>query len=124
MDRARILIVDDEEHIRETMQMALEAAAYTTETAADGRESLEKFGTDSAWDLVLLDQRMPGMEGLEVLRRMRQRDPAARVVMVTAYGSIDLAVDAMKSGAVDFMRKPFTPDLLRDVVKAVLAHPG
>jgi CheY-like chemotaxis protein len=119
----RILIVDDEEHIRETMQMALEAAAYEVVTAADGPEGLEKFGTGSDWDLVLLDQRMPGMEGLEVLRQMRERDPAARVVMVTAYGTIDLAVDAMKSGAVDFLRKPFTPDVLRGVVKAVLSHP-
>ena len=123
MDRTRILIVDDEEHIRETMQLALEAAAYQTEGAADGGEALEKFGAGSDWDLVLLDQRMPGMEGLEVLRRMRERDPAARVIMVTAYGSIELAVDAMKTGAVDFLRKPFTPDLLRGAVKAVLAHP-
>lgn len=120
---ARILIVDDEEHIRETMQMALEAAAYEVETAADGTEALEKFGNGSQWDLVLLDQRMPGMEGLEVLRQMRERDPAARVAMVTAYGTIDLAVEAMKSGAVDFLRKPFTPDVLRGVVKAVLSHP-
>ena len=87
MDRARILIVDDEEHIRETMQMALEAAAYQTDGAAEGGEALEKFGAGSDWDLVLLDQRMPGMEGMEVLRRMRERDPAARVIMATAYGS-------------------------------------
>src|SRR5438876_4881755 len=120
---ARILIVDDEAHIRETMQMALEAAAYEVETAADGAEALAKFGSGSDCDLVLLDQRMPGMEGLDVLRHMRERDPAARVVMVTAYGTIDLAVVAMKSGAVDFLRKPFTPDVLRGVVKAVLSHP-
>src|SRR5438270_8009313 len=120
---ARILIVDDEENIRETMQMALAAACYDAVTAADGAAALEKFGTGSDWDLVLLDQRMPGMEGLEVLRRMRERDPAVRVIMVTAYGTIDLAVDAMKSGAVDFLRKPFTPDVLRGAVKAALDHP-
>jgi CheY-like chemotaxis protein len=123
MTDARILIVDDEEHIRETMQFALDAVGYKTETAANGTEGLEKFGAGSDWDLVLLDQRMPEMEGLEVLHRMRERDPAARVIMVTAYGTIDLAIDAMKSGAVDFLRKPFTPDVLRGAVKVALDHP-
>jgi CheY-like chemotaxis protein len=123
MTDARILIVDDEEHIRETMQFALEVVGYKTETAANGTEALEKFGAGTDWDLVLLDQRMPEMEGLEVLQRMRERDPAARVIMVTAYGTIDLAVDAMKCGAVDFLRKPFTPDVLRGAVKAALDHP-
>jgi CheY-like chemotaxis protein len=123
MNSQRILIIDDEQHIRETMQLALEAVGYQVETAADGAEGLEKFGTGEAWDLVLLDQRMPGMDGLEVLPRMRERDPAARVVMVTAYGTIELAVDAMKAGAVDFLRKPFTPEVLRGAVKAALALP-
>lgn len=123
MTGARLLIIDDEEHIRETMQLALEAAGYQAETAANGAEALEKFGAGSDWDLVLLDQRMPGMEGLEVLRRLRERDPAVRVIMVTAYGTIDLAVEAMKSGAVDFLRKPFTPDVLRGAVKVALEHP-
>lgn len=123
MRGARLLIVDDEEHIRETMQLALEAAGYQTEIAANGTEALEKFGPGSDWDLVLLDQRMPEMEGLEVLRRLRERDPAARVVIVTAYGTIELAVDALKSGAVDFLRKPFTPAVLRGAVKVALGHP-
>src|SRR5436309_15106300 len=123
MAGARLLIIDDEENIRETMQFALDAVGYQTEVAADGPEGLEKFGTGENWDLVLLDQRMPGMEGLEVLRHIRERDPAARVLMVTAYGTIELAVDAMKSGAVDFLRKPFTPDVLRGAVQAALAHP-
>jgi CheY-like chemotaxis protein len=123
MAGARILIVDDEPPIRETMRMALDAAGYRTGTAVDGPEALERFGGGSDWDLVLLDQRMPGMEGLEVLRRIRDRDPAARVVMVTAYGTIELAVEAIKGGAVDFLRKPFTPEVLRGAVKATLARP-
>jgi DNA-binding response OmpR family regulator len=123
MAGARLLIVDDEEHIRDTMQFALEAVGYQTATAANGAEALEKFGAGADWDLVLLDQRMPVMEGLEVLRRMRERDPVVRVIMVTAYGTIDLAVEAMKSGAVDFLRKPFTPEVLRGAVKAALDHP-
>jgi len=119
----RILIIDDEENIRTTMQFALEAVGHRVETAADGPEGLTGFGNGENWDLVLLDQRMPGMEGLEVLRRIRERDSAARVVMVTAYGTIELAVDAMKAGAVDFLRKPFTPEILRGAVEASLKLP-
>jgi CheY-like chemotaxis protein len=120
---SRILIIDDEARLRETMQLALDAVGYRTETAADGAEGLEKFGAGPEWDLVLLDQRMPGMEGLEVLSRIRERDPEARVVMVTAYGTIELAVDAMRAGAVDFLRKPFTPETLRGAAAMALAHP-
>ena len=123
MNPVRILIVDDEENIRETMRFALEALGYRVETAADGPSGLAAFGGGESWDLVLLDQRMPGMEGLEALRQIRERDPEARVLMVTAYGTIELAVDAMKTGAVDFLRKPFTPNVLRGAVKAALAHP-
>lgn len=123
MPESRILIIDDEENIRTTMQFALEAVGYHVETAADGPEGLTRFGNGENWDLVLLDQRMPGMEGLEVLRKIRERDPASRVMMVTAYGTIDLAVDAMKAGAVDFLRKPFTPEVLRGAVQACLALP-
>jgi DNA-binding response OmpR family regulator len=123
MSAQRVLIIDDEENIRTTMRMALEAAGYEVGTAADGPEGLEQFGAGETWDLVLLDQRMPGMDGLEVLRRMRERNPSARILMVTAYGTIELAVDAMKAGAVDFLRKPFTPEVLRGAVKAVLALP-
>jgi len=123
MDQSRILIIDDEENIRETMEMALSAAGYRVEAAADGSEGLSKFGAGDVWDLVLLDQRMPGLDGLAVLRQIRERDPAARVVMVTAYGTIELAVDAMKEGAVDFLRKPFGADTLRQVARNVLARP-
>jgi CheY-like chemotaxis protein len=123
MNSAHVLIIDDEPQIRDTMKIALDAVGYRTETAADGPEGLQKFGAGEQWDLVLLDQRMPGMEGIEVLRHIRERDPEARVMMVTAYGTIELAVDAMKAGAVDFLRKPFTPDMLRGAVQAALAHP-
>lgn len=123
MDTSRILIVDDETNVRETMRIALETVGYRVETAADGPQGVTKFGSGNEWDLVLLDQRMPGMEGLEVLRKMRERNPDSRIVMVTAYGTIELAVEAMKAGAVDFLRKPFTPDVLRGAVQATLAFP-
>ena len=119
----RILIIDDEDHIRRVMRMAVEAAGHEAGEAADGPRGLDAFGDGSTWDVVLLDQKMPGMDGLETLRRMKARSPGARVVMVTAYASIELAVDAMKLGATDFVRKPMTPEILRNAVTAALAKP-
>lgn len=113
---ARILVVDDEANIRTMIRMALQKDGHTVEQAADGTEALDKFGTGHGWDLVLLDQRMPDIEGLDVLRTMRARDPSARIVIVTAFGTIDLAVEAMKAGATDFLRKPFTLDMMRGAV--------
>jgi CheY-like chemotaxis protein len=120
----RILIVDDEEHIRQVMRLALEAAGYEAGEAADGLQGLEAFGDGAGWDAVLLDQKMPGMDGLETLRHLKERCPAVRVIMVTAFASIELAVDAMKFGATDFVRKPMTPEILRNALTAALGAPG
>src|SRR6185369_17656773 len=116
----RILIVDDEEHIRRMIRITLEACGYDVGEASDGQEGLQLYGDGSSWDLVLLDQRMPGMDGLETLAKIKQMDPGARVIMATAYASIELAVTAMKLGATDFVRKPMTPELLRNAVSAAL----
>ncbi|HSB29176.1 MAG TPA: response regulator [Pyrinomonadaceae bacterium] len=116
----RILIVDDEEHIRRMIRITLEAGGYEVAEAADGQTGLELYGDGLSWDLVLLDQRMPGMDGLETLSKIKQVDPGARVIMATAYASIELAVDAMKLGASDFVRKPMTPEVLRNAVVAAL----
>jgi DNA-binding response OmpR family regulator len=117
----RILIIDDEDHIRQMIRLTLETAGYEVGEAPDGPAGLLAFGDGSAWDAVLLDQKMPGMDGLEVLRRMRERNAVARVVMVTAFASVELAVDAMKYGATDFVRKPMTPEILRNALVAALA---
>lgn len=117
----RILIVDDEENIRRVTRLTLEAAGYEIGEAGDGNRGLEAFGDGSTWDAVLLDQRMPGMDGLETLRHIRERAPTARVIMSTAYASIELAVDAMKLGATDFVRKPMTPEILRNAIAAALS---
>jgi FixJ family two-component response regulator len=115
------LIIDDEAHVRRMMRLTLETAGYTVGEAADGPQGLVAFADGTTWDVVLLDQKMPGMDGLEVLRRMQARAPTARVIMVTAFASIELAVEAMKLGATDFMRKPMTPEILRNTVAAALA---
>lgn len=116
----RILIIDDEEHIRRMMRITFEAAGYVVGEARDGEEGLKLYGDGSTWSAVVLDQRMPGMDGLEALRRIKDSNPRARVVMATAYASIELAVDAMKLGASDFVRKPMTPETLRNAVAAAL----
>ncbi len=118
-----ILVVDDETNIRMMVRMALQHEGYKVELASDGVDALERFSDGTGIDLVLLDQRMPGMEGLDVLREMRKRNPTAKVIMVTAYGTVDLAVQAMKDGANDFLRKPFTTETLRGAVAAALKSP-
>jgi len=91
----RILIIDDEDHIRRMMRLALQASGYRVGEAKDGAEGIDRFGNGSRWDVVILDQRMPGLNGLETLAQLKQRNPNTRVVMATAYASIELAVDAM-----------------------------
>ena len=116
----RVLIVDDEENIRELTRLALEAAGYEVGEAANGLEAFAIIGGDEAWDAVLLDQKMPGMVGIEILRRLTVMLPTTPVIMMTAYASVDLAVEAMKLGATDFVRKPMTPEILRNALTAAL----
>ena len=87
----RLLIVDDEPHIRRMMRLTLEATGYQVEEAADGENGLARFGDGKDWAAVLLDQKMPGLDGLETLGQIKTRAPEACVVMVTAFASIELA---------------------------------
>jgi len=118
----RVLIIDDEENIRQMIRLTLEAAGYEVGEARDGIEAFAILGGDPAWNAVLLDQRLPLMEGTEVLRRIKVLAPSARVVMMTAFASVELAVEAMKLGATDFLRKPMTPEVVRNSVAAALAR--
>src|SRR5262245_29471001 len=119
----RVLIIEDEDRLRHMMRLALEPE-HSVGEAPTGEAGREQVGTGSEWDVVLLDQRLPGIDGLETLRRMRQKNPSALVVMVTAFASIELAVDAMKLGAMDFLRKPVAPESLRDALTAALHRKG
>jgi CheY-like chemotaxis protein len=119
----RVLVVDDEDHIRKMIRMALEATGYEVDEAADGAKALGMLRNSSNWDLVLLDQKMPGIDGLHVLREIKDRGLETSVIMITAFASIELAVEAMKLGASDFVRKPMTPAILRDAITAALAKP-
>ena len=119
-----VLVIDDETNIRRMIHLALVHAGYAVQTASDGLEGLEKFGKGSEYDLVLLDQRMPGMPGIEVQREIFRRNRDARLILITAFGTIDLALEAIKSGASDFLRKPFTAETLRLAVKSALERPA
>lgn len=116
----RVLIIDDEENIRQMLRLTLEAAGYEVEEAEDGIETFAILGSDPEWNVILLDQRLPLMEGTEVLRRIKVLAPAASVVMMTAFASVELAVQAMRLGATDFLRKPMTPEVVRNSVAAAL----
>jgi len=120
---ARILIVDDTKNIRKMVELTLKGSGHETETAVDGEEGLARFGDGANWDLMIVDQQMPKMEGRDLIRAARQRDPQARVMMMTAFATGDLASEVMQAGALDFLRKPFTTQVLRGAVEAALAHP-
>lgn len=102
------------------IRLALTHAGHSVDTASDGAEGLQKFNNGEDWDLVLLDQRMPGMPGSEVQKEIFRRRPSARLILITAFGTIDLALEAIQAGASDFLRKPFTAETLRMAVKSAL----
>lgn len=104
--RFKVLVIDDETTLRESLKLALEAAGYDVQDARTGEEGLELFG-QSPPDLVLLDHWLPGMNGDQVLQRMREDQPEIPVIIMTAQGSVELAVHLMKMGAFDFLVKPF-----------------
>jgi len=114
-----ILIVDDEKNIRLTLSQTLETLGAEIDTAANGEEALTKL-KGREFGLILLDIRMPGMDGMEVLRRVREMRPDIRIIMITAYGTVESAVEAMKLGAVDFLQKPFDPEEIRELVSRVM----
>ena len=116
---ARILIVDDEEHIRKILTIMLSKKGYETLTAAGGREALEKVRA-SAFDAVITDMRMSGMDGLELLAALKDYDPDLIVVVVTAFSSVDNAIEAMRQGAYDYISKPFKEDEILMVLEKAL----
>jgi len=116
----RILVVDDEENMREACRKSLERVGYEVEVAADAQQGLERLDAAS-FDLALLDIRMPGMSGVELLEAVKERDPDVAVVMMTGFASVQNAVECMKKGAAEYVAKPFTPAEVREVVERVLA---
>jgi DNA-binding response OmpR family regulator len=119
MNAERILIVDDDPSICLTLSLALGESGYEVEAVQNGESAFATI-EHRKFAMVLLDLWMPGMDGLEVLRRIKIIAPQIRVIMMTAHGGIESAVEAMKLGAVDFIQKPFTPLEIRSLVESVV----
>jgi two-component system NtrC family response regulator len=121
MNALRVLVVDDDESLRQVMRMQLEEMGYETLEASTGAAALEVLAAEPV-SLVITDYRMPGMSGLELLGRVRAAWPLVPVIMITAYGSIGNAVEAIKAGAFDYITKPIDFEQLALVVRRALEH--
>ena len=113
------MVIDDEETMRDSCRQTLSRDGSRVEVAEDGATGLTMLQRES-FDLVILDLKMPGVGGMEVLDKIKQDDPETMVIVITGYATVESAVEAMKIGAYDFIPKPFTPDSLRAIVKRAL----
>lgn len=118
-DTIQILVVDDEKIMQDSFSRILTREGHEVQTAASGEEAIERFDREP-FDVVLLDIKMPGIGGMETLRRLKEMDPGVTILIVTGYPSIDTAVKAIKLGAYDYITKPFTPDVLRIAINRAL----
>jgi two-component system response regulator HydG len=119
MSKANVLVVDDEPSARAPLVDLLKAEGYVVETAGDGFKALGRVAS-FAPDLVLTDFNMPGMDGIELLEKLKEQDPELPVVLMTAYGAVETAVNAMKKGAADYLQKPLNLDELLIVIERAL----
>jgi DNA-binding NtrC family response regulator len=119
---ASILVIDDEAGIRESLEVLLTFEGYTVTMAVDGEQGLRTLDTDN-FDLLLLDLALPGQSGMELLPQIKERHPDLPVIMITAYGTVDNVVEAIRSGAENFVQKPWDNEkLLADIRAAVALH--
>lgn len=121
MRKARILVCDDEEGIRESLELVL-GTDYRLTFAADGEEAIAR-AKEQAFDMALVDIKMPRINGLEVLKWFRQHQPAVPVVMLTAYQSVEMAREAILQGAADYLAKPFERPTLKAAIQRALSTP-
>ncbi len=121
MERSKILVVDDEAVIREGVRRILERSGMEVATSSGGRAALA-MAQETDFDLVVTDLKMPGMNGIEVLKAIKVLQPEVPVIIITGFSTVDTAVEAMKNGAFDYIAKPFTPDQLTGKVTAALAQ--
>jgi DNA-binding NtrC family response regulator len=121
MSSTKILIIDDELIMRESLSGWLERDGHHIQTAASGEAALEIL-EKTRFDILLVDIKMEGMSGLDVLKHVKETDPDVAIVMITAYGSIPTAIEAMKKGAYDYMLKPFDPNELGVLIEKIIRH--
>jgi len=119
VSKGKILVIDDEDIVRTSCSRTLCPEGYEVSLAKNGAEGLKMAGEDK-FDLVLTDLKMPDMDGIEVLRSIREKCPETQVIIVTGYQTVDTSVKAVKLGACDYIEKPFTPDALISAVREAL----
>ncbi|OYY82220.1 MAG: Fis family transcriptional regulator [Hydrogenophilales bacterium 17-64-11] len=119
----RILLVDDQKSLRRSLSLMLQGAGFETDEAESGEGALSRLGNQK-YDLVITDLRMDGMSGVDLLREIKRENPALPVILITAYGSIDSAVDAMRLGAFDYLTKPFREQDMLEKIHASQAIPA
>jgi len=115
----RVLVVDDNEVFRRPLQRALEAAGFEVVAVSSAEDALEVLHASTV-DVLLTDHRLPGMDGVQLITRIKATHPALAIIVMTAYGTIESAVEARRAGADDYLEKPFEmPDLLRALHRAL-----
>ncbi len=114
--RTKILVVEDEDSMREILSMLLEGEGYQVDTASDGTEGLDLLAKD-IYDLIITDIKMPGANGFELLKKAQEISPESLVIMITAFGTVESGIEAMKLGAYDYINKPFKVDEIRMIVR-------
>lgn len=119
MNKEKILIVDDDNSLREFLSIFLHREGYQVSAAANGEMAI-KLLSKSIFDMVITDVKMPSMSGLDLLKEIKERSPDTVVVMITAYASVDTAVEAMKQGAYDYISKPFNVDEIKLIIRKAL----
>jgi len=117
----RLLVVDDDASIAASLSERFAARGFTVTRASDGKEALERIGRELP-DVVLLDVMMPVLDGIGVLKKLRENEVETTVIVITAFGSVEKAVAAMREGAYDFIEKPFKPSLVEETVRRALEH--
>lgn len=121
MNRPRILVLDDEEIVRVSCKKCLIPEGYDVDVAANGVEGLS-MTENNRYDVILTDLKMPDMDGMEFLVKVKERHPDTKVIMITGYSTVEHAVKAMRMGAYNYIEKPFTPDALIEAVKEAMAQ--
>jgi DNA-binding NtrC family response regulator len=121
--KPKILVIDDDTSLRRVLEYNLHEAGYQVFTAASGEEGVRLFSEELP-SLVITDMKMPGMDGMQVLKAVKERSPETLVIIITAFGTVDIAVEAMKAGAYDYITKPFNRDELRLTVAKALQFTG
>ncbi|MEJ2718637.1 MAG: diguanylate cyclase [Deltaproteobacteria bacterium] len=121
MSQPRILVVDDDEMVREIIVASVTADGHSVEVCGDGVAALERSNTDP-YDLIVTDMRLPGLDGLSLIKKLKATKCDTDVIVITGYGSVENAVECMKAGALDYLIKPFTVEQIQVAVRKALEH--